>query len=567
MSRPLLDDDPRQIGGWRLTARLGEGGFGVVYAGVRSDWQRGAVKVMHRHLAREADYVARFGREVALAQRVRGEHVANVLDYDLDASPPYLVTEYVSGPTLHEEVSLRGPLSGDNLYALALALAEAISSIAGSGVIHRDLKPGNVLLTARTPVVVDFGIASAVGLDRLTATGLVMGTGPYMAPEQFTGTGASPAIDVFAWGSVLHFAATGRAPFHDESGNASAVMYQVLHTDADHSTLPAPLAELARWAHAKEPGDRPTATTLVARLVALREPAADDPVRTSVMLVERTWHLIPTPPPSPPPSPPTPVAPSPGPAQAPGPSTPGAPLVLRLPPEPEPPNVVYTPPPAPPPARPQPRPQARPQTRPQVPPPARPVAPAPVVPAPPPPRPATPARYPGTWLARWAQRLPDVGWVGTLSALVYLVTVLAYDKVDDGVIPQGVEETRVVDAWNVAWALWPIVAFLALAFAAQRITRAVVARQGLTRAGWRTYAAFSSLLGLCLSLVPIPATVALVYGVAVLEPHGVLARDEAVVAGAGAAAMGLLAIVGLVFAVRALIHLGRSLVGTVVWRG
>lgn len=566
MSRPLLDEDPRQIGAWRITARLGEGGFGVVYAGVRTDWQRGAVKVMHRHLAREADYVARFGREVALAQRVRGDHVANVVDYDLESTPPYLVTEYVSGPTLHEEVSLRGPLAGDNLYALALALAEAISSIAGSGVVHRDLKPGNVLLTARSPVVVDFGIASAVGLDRLTATGLVMGTGPYMAPEQFTGSGASPAIDVFAWASVLHFAATGRAPFQDESGNASAVMYQVLHTDPDHGALPGPLAELASWAHAKDPRDRPSAGTLVARLVALREPAADDPVHTSVMLVERTWHLVPTPPPAPPPAPPTPVAPPPGQARAPGPPPPGAPpLVLRLPPEPEPPNVVYTPPrpPAVSPARPQARPQAPPQARPQ----ARPPAPAPVVPAPPPPRPPAPARYPVTWLARWAQRLPDFGWLGTLSALVYLAAVVAYERVDDGVLADGAEQERMVEAWQVARALWPIIAFLALAFVAQRITRAVVSGRGLTRSGWRTYAALSSLLGLCLSLVPIAATVALTYGVAVLEPNDRLARDEAVIAGAGAAAMALLAIVGLVFAVRAVIHLGRSLVGTVVWRG
>ena len=543
VSRPLLADDPQQVGAWRLTARLGEGGFGVVYHGVGDDGRHGAVKVMHRHLAGEADYVARFGREAALAQQVRGDHVARVLDHDLQAAPPYLVTEFVDGPTLHDEITRHGSIADDNLYGLALALAEAISSIAAAGVVHRDLKPGNVLLTRRTPVVVDFGIASGAGLERLTATGLVMGTTPFMAPEQFTGVDAGPAIDVFAWASVVSFAANGRAPFRDDAGNASAVMYQVIHAEADPGALRGPLAELVAAAHTKDPRARPTAPALVARLVAIREPAANDPVRTSVMLVERTWHLVPEPPPPPPPPPPaTPVAPAPVPTR-PLPPPPPPQVAPQGPPRVAAPNVVYTPP-RPPGASP----------RPAAPPPAPPKAP-------------TSARYPLAWVAPWVHGLPDFGKLGTISALVYLAAGRALDEVDDGVAPTGLEQARAIDVWSAAWALRLLVLLLVVGFVAQRIVRAAVARRGLTAPEWRGFAAASSVLGVGLSLVPLAATVVLAYGPAVLEPNGRLSVEAAVAAGAGAFVMGMLAIVGLVFAVRAVAHVGRSLVGSVVRRG
>ena len=596
MSRPLLADDPRQLGAWRLLGRVGEGGFGVVFEGEDEEGQWGAVKVMHRHLATQDDYVARFGREVALAQRVEGEHVALVLDYDLEASPPYLVTEYIDGPTLHDVVARRGGLTGDTLYALALALAEAIASINAAGVVHRDLKPSNVLLTARTPVVVDFGIASAPGLGRLTSTGLVMGTAPYMAPEQFTGADLSPAIDVFAWASVVSFAANGRAPFQEEAGNAAAVMYQVLHHEPDHGELTGPLAKLVAAAHAKDPTERPTAAELVDRLVALRAPAAEDPVRTSVLLVEKTWHLAPPPePPPPPPEPPTPVAPvpaataappapaapSPGasppppppapPAGAPGAPPAGAPdaaaaagvatSVAEAPPRPVPaapalPNVSYTPP----------LPANR-AGQSGLPPPPPPPGAAPAAPPGGPPAPAPTPRFPATWVAPWVHKLPDFGRLGALAGVVYLGASVALDGVDDGVPVGTAQQARVDDAWDAALGLRPVVLLLLVAFIAQRVVRSTAVHRGLTRPEWRGFAAASSALGIGLSLVPLGATAVLAYAPLVLQPNDRISVAQAGATGAAALAMGLVAVVGLVFAVRAATHLVRSLFGMVVWRG
>ena len=551
MSRPLLADDPRRLGDWELTARLGEGGFGVVYEAHDGQGRHGAVKVMHRHLSTEADYVARFGREVALAQRVRGEHVARVLDYDLDASPPFLVTEFVDGPTLHDEVARTGGLTGDNLYALALALAEAIASIAAAGVVHRDLKPGNVLLTTRTPIVVDFGIAAGAGLGRLTSTGLVMGTAPYMAPEQFTGGDANPAIDVFAWASVVCFAATGRPPFHEETGNASAVMYQVLHADPDHGALPPTLAGLVAAAHAKDPAARPTAAELVDRLVAVRAPAADDPVRTSVMLIERTWHLAAPPPPPPPPlATPTPVKPAPVPTTVspPRPSTePARPARLVVAPFDDPVDVTYTPPRSAPPA-------------------ARPAAPSPAAPPPAAPPPVA-TRYPANWVATWVHELPDFGRIGALCGLAYLGVGFAYDRIDDGVPLTTIEQGQMDDLWDVIWALRPLVLFTVVAFVVQRALRASVLRRGLTRGEWRGFAVGSATLGVVLSLLPAAALTIVAYGPVVLEPNDRLTTTEAVVAGAGALVLAVIALIGLVFAVRAVTHVVRALFGMVVWRG
>lgn len=195
------------------------------------------------------------------------------------------------------------------------------------------------------------------------------------------------------------------------------------------------------------------------------------------------------------------------------------------------------------------------------------MAPRPAPPPPAPPPSPAPARYPITWLTPWAQRLPDFAKLGTACALLYLVAGQYLDDLDDGVVPTSVDQQRVADAWDAAWGLRPVVVLALLGFAAQRIVRAVVKRRGLSAAEWRGYAAASSLLGLGLSLVPVPTTVVLAYGPLVLEPNDRLGIDQAIATGTGALAIGVLAMVGLVFAVRAAIHVAQSLVGTVVWRG
>ena len=181
--------------------------------------------------------------------------------------------------------------------------------------------------------------------------------------------------------------------------------------------------------------------------------------------------------------------------------------------------------------------------------------------------PAAPARYPLAWLMPWAQRLPDFAKLGTLSALIYLVAGQALENADDGVVPTSLDQTRAIDAWDTAWSFRPLVGLAVMGYVAQRIVRAIVAKRGLAPPEWRAFAAASSLLGVGLALVPIPTTVILAYGPLVLEPNDRIGVTQAVAAGTGALAMAVLALVGLVFAVRAGIHLVQSLVGTVVWRG
>ena len=202
----LTEDDPQSIGSYWLTARLGDGGQGVVYEAYDAAGTRCAVKVLRTQSASRSSVQQRFAKEVAAAERVASFCTAKVLDADPQAEPPYMVSEFVGGPDLGAAVSASGPMEGDALLRLVTGVATALTAIHGASVVHRDLKPANVLLGPDGPRVIDFGIARTQDMS-LTATGEMMGTPAYMAPEVLRGERADDRADVFAWGAITLFAA------------------------------------------------------------------------------------------------------------------------------------------------------------------------------------------------------------------------------------------------------------------------------------------------------------------------------------------------------------------------
>ncbi len=289
----LRDGDPSRIGRFRLTARLGAGGMGVVYLGEARDCGQVAVKVVRPEVGDDQEFRARFRREVALLARVQGLCTVRVIDADTESVSPFLVTEYASGPSLSEHIKSSGPLGPDMLYGLATGLAEALTAIHAVGVVHRDLKPGNVLLTQEGPKVIDFGIAQALDGTVMTRTGTTMGSPGFMAPEQVIGTPGQPT-DVFTWGLTVAYAASGTQPFG--TGPVEVLMYRVVHEDPDITAVPAGLRPLVAAALSKDPSARPAARDLLSWLTAdvtradTHELAGDqDPLPTQAVL-SRTWQ-------------------------------------------------------------------------------------------------------------------------------------------------------------------------------------------------------------------------------------------------------------------------------------
>ncbi|MEV5316973.1 serine/threonine-protein kinase [Streptomyces sp. NPDC052687] len=256
---------PEYAGDYRLESCLGSGGMGVVHLARSPSGMKLAVKVVHAEFARDPEFRGRFRQEVAAARRVSGAFTAPVVDADPEAERPWMATLFIPGPTLSEEVKRNGPMPAAQLRRLMAGLAEALRDIHRVGVVHRDLKPSNVLLAEDGPKVIDFGISRPKDSELRTETGKLIGTPPFMAPEQFRRPReVGPAADIFALGSVMVHAATGRGPF--DSDSPYVVAYQVVHDEPDLAGVPEGLAPLVLRCLAKEPEERPTPDELMREL-------------------------------------------------------------------------------------------------------------------------------------------------------------------------------------------------------------------------------------------------------------------------------------------------------------
>ncbi|MFJ9241164.1 serine/threonine-protein kinase [Streptomyces sp. NPDC101776] len=262
--------DAESVGGYVLGDRLGSGGMGVVYLGRSASGRQVAVKVVHAQYAQDEEFRARFRQEIAAVRRVSGAFTAPVVDADAEAEVPWMATLYVPGPTLAEVVEKDGPLDGRTLRTLALGLVEALRDIHQAGVVHRDLKPSNVLLAEDGPRVIDFGISRAADNQTLTMTGRLIGTPPFMSPEQFAAPrDVTAASDIFSLGSLLVYAATGNRPFDGASPYLTG--YQVMHEQPRLDGVPEPLRSIAARCLDKEAPARPQLTELHGMLLALPE--------------------------------------------------------------------------------------------------------------------------------------------------------------------------------------------------------------------------------------------------------------------------------------------------------
>jgi hypothetical protein len=253
--QPLTSDDPAQIGSYRLQARLGAGGMGRVYLAHTPAGRPVALKVVRSELSHDQDFRVRFRQEIEAAQRVRGLYTAELIDADPAATPPWLVTAYVPGPSLEDVIDNNGPMPEAMAFRLIAGVAEALQAIHAADVIHRDLKPSNVLLAQDGPRVIDFGIARALAAIPMTRSDVLIGSPDFLSPEQILDRPITPAIDVFALGSLAAFAATGRLPFGH--GHITEVAHRVVHEPPDLAGCPVRLLTLIEACLEKNPQARP----------------------------------------------------------------------------------------------------------------------------------------------------------------------------------------------------------------------------------------------------------------------------------------------------------------------
>ncbi|WP_406289798.1 protein kinase domain-containing protein [Embleya sp. NBC_00896] len=276
----LRRQDPRIVGSYRLLRRLGAGGMGVVYLGVDRHGKKVALKLIRQELAGNPEFRSRFAREVAAAAMVRGNRTAALVDADAGADRPWLATVYVPGPSLQRRVGERGPLGCLDLARVGSAVADGLVSVHAVGVVHRDVKPSNILLSPDGPQIIDFGIAYADGAGTLTVTGTAVGSPGFLAPEQVRGQTVTPATDMFALGVTLAYAGRGAPPFG--SGPVDALLYRVVHEEPDLDGVPEQVVPLISACLSKDPRMRPSAEQVRDRLAAIarqREAERGTPAR------------------------------------------------------------------------------------------------------------------------------------------------------------------------------------------------------------------------------------------------------------------------------------------------
>ncbi|WP_438296290.1 serine/threonine-protein kinase [Streptomyces sp. HUAS TT7] len=277
---PLDAGDPANIGPYTLRARLGSGGMGTVYLARSRSGRTVAVKTVRPELTGDSGFRERFRREVEAARSISGFYTASVVDADLEAAVPWVATVYVDAPDLASLITEDGPLPESAVRDLGAGLAEALAAVHRTGLVHRDLKPGNILVTRDGPRIIDFGIARALSDGpALTTLGAAIGTPGFMSPEQAQGLAITPASDVFSLGAVLCYAATGHGPFG--TGTAHALLYRVVHDRPDLTGLPPALRPALQRCLAKQPHQRPSPDDLLASLASgAMARAPMDPVGT-----------------------------------------------------------------------------------------------------------------------------------------------------------------------------------------------------------------------------------------------------------------------------------------------
>ncbi|MFF9195524.1 bifunctional serine/threonine-protein kinase/ABC transporter substrate-binding protein [Streptomyces sp. NPDC014779] len=293
--QPLRKADPSAVAGYRLLGRLGAGGMGVVYLARSAGGALAALKLIRAEHAADPGFRARFRREAATARTITGRWVVRVLGADPEAREPWLATEYVPGPSLAEAVALHGPLPETTVRVLGARLAAALDGMHTAGLVHRDVKPGNVLLALDGPRLIDFGIARVSGATALTATDAMIGTPGFLAPEQARVTDAGevgPPADVFSLGCVLAYALTGRRPFG--TGGVAAVVYRTVHGEPDLDDLPDTLLPLVTACLAKDPADRPDAAEVRDALGPSEGPPEGDwlPPGLPALIAERSSRVL-----------------------------------------------------------------------------------------------------------------------------------------------------------------------------------------------------------------------------------------------------------------------------------